>query len=360
MAVVFRFVTVTGTVRILPDVLDTPWRLTVIARHFVVPLAVVAISLGIVREIAAQDSKGGDVVSLLLQLESAKPKDLPALVHMLGALGPNALPETKAARTKAKDERIQRALDHAITWQAAARVTKTLRAAMATQLTFDGQYAEFKKDRELNLRALFALLDDESTAFEVRIVSCRGIADIADKKSLPRLRELHSDLLLPPSLREEIGILLAIFGDTHAVDAEFKEYSRFRDSKRPEVRLSANLQLANLYYRVRNYERAVASYETILKTSNEMYEMRRRAGLPKQFLTPLKAQTTLHYYNAACSNSLHGNLEQAKKYLREAVEGNPEHFENIDKDGDLINLRKHASYKKFKAELAEMFEEEEL
>ena len=74
----------------------------------------------------------------------------------------------------------------------------------------------------------------------------------------------------------------------------------------------------------------------------------------------MEAQRTLHFYNAACSNSLHGNLDRAKKYLRKAVEGNPEHFENIDKDGDLIRLRKDPSYKKFKEELGRMFEDEEL
>ena len=284
----------------------------------------------------------------------------PIIIHELVELGTDALDAIRAARDVAPAGPTRRALARAVTWIVAARLSEVMLAGIKTQLTFDGQYAEFRQDAKENLPALLAIIDDESVLFNLRITSCRALADIGDRSVVPRLRELHGDLLLPPSLREEIGIVLAVFGDTFSVRKDLQEYGRFARSPRATVRLSANLQLAHLYYRIRDYERAVETYEKIIELTRNLFDARKRAGLPKELLAPIRSRLTLHYYNAACSNSLNGSLERAKEYLRKAVEADPTHFSNIDKDGDLINLRRHESFPEFRKQLGKLFEEEEL
>jgi len=304
---------------------------------------------------------------IVAKLRTVPHDERPPLVRDLIDRGAAALDAVRAALDAAPDgapgaagESARRALERARTWIVAATVVETLRRGIESQLTFDGQYAELAASNEENVPALLALLDDETTAFEVRIAACRALADVHDESAVPRLRDLAADLLLSPTLRAEIGVVLASFGDTHAVDRELRELTRFAASTRPTVRLGANLQLANLAYRIRDYEKAVAAYEQVLTVSRDLYESRQRAGLPPALLEPLRSQLTLHYYNAACSNTLHGNLERAKEYLRKAVEGHPEHFSNIEKDGDLRRLRGDPSYAEFRRELGKLFEDEEL
>lgn len=311
------------------------------------------------------DAQDGELIAaqagkLIAELRKADASRHPTIVHAIVALGEDALSAVQTAQDTTPAGPTKRALARASTWIVVGQVSAVLRAGIETQLTFDGQYVELKKGAKKNISALLAMIDDESVLFDLRITACRALADIGDSSVVTRLRKLHGDLLLPPTLREEIGVVLAVFGDTLSVRRDLKEYGRFVKSPRPTIRLSANLQLAHLYYRIRDYERAVEAYEKILKISKDIYDARKRSGLPKQLLEPIKAQMTLHYYNAACSNTLHGNLERAKRYLRKAVEGDPMHFSNIDKDGDLVQLRRHESYPKFKKELRELIEEEEL
>jgi tetratricopeptide (TPR) repeat protein len=326
-------------------------------RELVLLLAVFLVQPVSAAEDPAADEKARELVASLL---AASSDERPGFVERLIALGPDALATIEDARKHASDGSVLGALERAATWIAAGRVTEVLERGIETQLTFDGQYAELRADAAKNVPALLALIDDESTDFAVRVAACRALADVAEPAVVPFLRELYSDLLVPPALREEIGVVLAIFGDGFAVRKELKEYSRGAKSRRIRERLSAHIELANLNYRIRKYRSAVESYEEILRLTKELYDARRRSGLPKALLAPIEAQLSLHYYNAACSNTLFGDLERAKDYLRKAVAGNPEHFSNIEKDGDLLKLRQHPSYPEFRRELGKLFENQEL
>ena len=137
-------------------------------------------------------------------------------------------------------------------------------------------------------------------------------------------------------------------------------YAKFADHQRSLVRLSANIQLSNIYYRIRDYEKAVEAYEKIIELSERIFKAESQAGIPKELLDARKEQLNLHYYNAACSNSLNGTLERARKYLLKAVQENPEHYGNISKDGDLLKLRKDPGFPAFMKKLGRLFEDEEI
>ena len=302
----------------------------------------------------AEEKNAGAIIEKL-----EKGGDAPRLARELAKLGPDAL-GTIRARLKSGPGAVTRILELARNTIIAEQVSQLLRRGIKSQLSFDGQYNELAANRDENIEALFYLLSDEASPLAVRLSSCRALADIGNKSLLPRLRQLYWDLLLDTRLREELGIILAVFGDTQAVEKELARYVKFVDHQRTLVRLSANIQLSNLYYRIRNYEKAVGAYEKILELSERIYKAERQAGMPQEVLQARENQLNLHYYNAACSNSLNGSLDRARKYLLKAVQGNPEHYENIGKDGDLLKLRKDPGFPAFMKKLGGLFEDEEI
>lgn len=298
-----------------------------------------------------------DLIARVLQSKSTLRRDA---VDELIAIGPEALDDVRAARDETKDEEAARALDHAATWIVAREILPILERGIESQLTYDGQYAELADFGKGVSRALVAIVDDSASPFADRIAACRALADLGDKEVLPDLRRLERDVLLPHGLREQLSILLAIFGDRHAIEREIAEYERFAADRVLSVRLAALTQLANLWYRIRDYKKAVGTYEEILSIYEQVLKDQRDAGTPAEFLQAVERELTLHYYNAACSNSLYGDLDRAKEYLRRAVEGDPTHFDNMTADGDLRRLREDPSYEDFRRELGKLFEGKDL
>lgn len=335
---------------------------------------------------------------LIRELKEAPRSRRPLLVEKLIALGPEALETVRAARDAAEDPGVRKHLGKAAIWQLATAITPVLEAGLETQLTFDGQYSDLEKHGKEGVRTLLAIVDGSTEPLPLRLAACRALADVGDASILTKLRSLYGDILLydvghpnaPELLRDQIGILLAIFGDTHGIEGELKKHQRFVRHERWNIRLSANLQLSNLYYRIRNYKRAVEHYEEILqiyatRIDEDTIEIeslhreidrlagadsrkrqlerarhqRRREGLQAE-LKALRTRRVLHYYNAACSNSLHGKIERARTYLKKAVQGDPTHMDNMEKDGDLAKLRAHPSYQSFRKNLGKLFEGRDL
>ena len=321
-------------------------------------LTILVIFPGLSSQPAAADP-GTDEKALAIIGQIKKNVGNNQLVRDLAKLGPEALATIRSGIKKGPGP-VSATLVKARNLIISTRVAGVLQRGIKSQLSFDGQYNELAENRTENIEALFFLLNDESSPYAIRHGSCRALADIGDKSLLPRLRQLYWDILLDPDLRNELGIILAIFGDTTAIDNKLTRYSRFTDHQRSLVRLSANIELSNLYYRIRNYARAIEAYEKILEISEKLLKTQRQARVPQEVLREGEQQLNLHYYNAACSNSLGGNLERAKKYLLKAVQGNPEHYGNIGKDGDLINLRKDPGFPAFMKKLGRLFEDEEI
>ena len=321
-------------------------------------LTILVIFPGLSSQLAAADP-GTDEKALAIIGQIKENVGNNQLVRDLAKLGPEALATIRSGIKKGPGP-VSATLVKARNLIISTRVAGVLQRGIKSQLSFDGQYNELAENRTENIEALFFLLNDESSPYAIRHGSCRALADIGDKSLLPRLRQLYWDILLDPDLRNELGIILAIFGDTTAIDNKLTRYSRFTDHQRSLVRRSANIELSNLYYRIRNYARAIEAYEKILEISEKLLKTQRQARVPQEVLREGEQQLNLHYYNAACSNSLGGNLERAKKYLLKAVQGNPEHYGNIGKDGDLINLRKDPGFPAFMKKLGRLFEDEEI
>ena len=223
---------------------------------------------------------------------------------------------------------------------------------MQTGLFFDGQYHDLKKAGDDARVALLFLIEDEDAADGIRRGALNALADVGGTGLLDELRGLQSDVLLPGFLREEIGTVLAIFGDTRKIDRRIKEISKLLDDTNPAVVVAANSDLAHLYYKIRKYSRATECYERILEVFDNLEKIPTFRAPPGYF-----RERALHQYNAACSYSLAGDLEKARASILKAVEMDPMHFVNMEKDGDLRRLREDVGYAEFREKLAKLLEE---
>jgi tetratricopeptide (TPR) repeat protein len=317
----------------------------------------------------------GEIAELIRKVREASPSERPLAVQALASAGREALEPAKKARDAEADPELKRAFGRAVTWIVAREAVGRLEEGLKTQLNFDGQYDSLEEFGAEAPEALLALIDDEATHPEIRLAACRALADVGDRSLLPRLRALHHDILLYPMLREQMGILLAIFGDTRVLEPQFEKLLRITRQPDPprqsdprlrlaalERRHDAYLDLANLYYRTRDYDKAVEFYEAILAINKELADSLGRLRLPliESYVEEVARRQVLYYYNAACSNSLKGDFERAKKYLKEAVQGDPSHYANIEKDGDLSKLRAEPGFPEFLRELGKLFEDEAL
>jgi tetratricopeptide (TPR) repeat protein len=287
-----------------------------------------------------------------------------AVAELIDA-GTDALEAVRAALSRAESETppksgaVNRALEKAATWIVAREILPVLERGLESQLTFDGQYTELSSWGKNGIDALLAIVDDSASEFEIRIAACRALADVGSAELAAPVRALQHDILLPHGIREQLEILLAVFGDLHGIENEMREYERFARDENLAVRISALTQLANLSYRIRRYEKAGEYYDEIISLYSDTLTRQKESGAPEQFLEALRRELDLHCYNAACSASLAGEIERAKTFLRRAVEGTPLHFENIEADGDLLRLREDPSYSEFRKELGRLVEDVE-
>lgn len=307
-------------------------------------------------ELAARKEISARIAAVREASEARRPAALRRLIE----IGPDALPAVRRAREAADSPALRAAYGRAATWILADRVSEVLQLGLETMLTFDGQYSELSRHGAEGIDTLLALVDDSSTILPLRVAASRALADVGDSSLLPRIRRLHADPLMPHVLREQLGILMAIFGDTHVISRELAEYRKHSAHEHPAVRVPALIQLSNLHYRIRDYAKAVEAYEEILAVFDRQVERVKTLGGSPEAVAALREEQTLHYYNAACSNALLGDYEKAKKYLREAVRRDPTHFENVEKDGDLRRLRAQPGWKEFSAELGRIFEGQSL
>jgi tetratricopeptide (TPR) repeat protein len=167
---------------------------------------------------------------------------------------------------------------------------------------------------------------------------------------------MFHDPLLNSRLTEEIGILMAIFGDAYAVNHEIGRLEELISQGEAEapVHLLRNVRLSELYYQIRDYSKAVDCYDRILLVYERHYRAAGRRNLHPQFIK----EFALRYYNAACSRTLNGDTEKAKEFLRKCIKLDASHFENVAKDGDFSKLRGDDSYGEFRKALRKLLPRE--
>ncbi len=271
-------------------------------------------------------------------------------------LGATGLPAVSQALSAASEDSVRAALREIARWQLAAKITPVLQAGLATNLRYDGQYDQLREEGEDVSGALLLLIDDEATTFGIRMVACNALADTGDRDLLPELRRLFHDPLLAPALVERIGILLAVFGDTHAVDQELSTLESLDISlvENPDIAMSRDLRLAELYYEIRDYTSATGCYERLIPLVERNYLLISGQVSSAAQKQRLRQNVALVYYNASCSYSLKGDLENAKKNLRRCIELDPTHLESLRSDGDLKRLRESEGFEEFRNELRKL------
>ena len=330
------------------------------------PTVVLLLLLG-VEQAGADDESGGGVAAveaLIRDLKAAgdvSQREV-ALFHLrsAGALG---VETTRAARDAAPRGKLRDSLHEAYLWQLTARATGVLQVGIDSQLTFDGQFASLRNEGKDIVDALLRLIDDEVAPILIRVHATRALADVIEDNDeatkhhvLPHLREWNADVLVAPVLREQIEILLAILGERNRLFQDIRRLEKMSNSQNVGVILRTNEALATLNYRIRNYEKAVSHYDRILVVMEDIHKRQKDLGVPDAALEELRLQMALHYYNAACSNSLHNDISKAQELLKKAVRLHAEHFDNINRDGDLRALREDSGYAEFRQELEAMFE----
>lgn len=252
-------------------------------------------------------------------------------------------------RTGKKEKSIREALDRAAAQILAAKFLPTILERVQTGLYFDGQYDDFREEGPEVVPALLHIFEEEEVPDPLRRGAANALADLADATVLPRLRSLREDPLLSAELQEEAGILMAILGDTHHVDRKIAEILKYAGDRNPSVAVNANVQLAHLYYKIRKYVLATESYERILKIFDDLRKDETLTLNPRFF-----KDLALHHYNAACSYSLADRLEKARDNLRKAIELDPTHLKNMEKDGDLRKVREAPDHEEFLKKLKEL------
>jgi tetratricopeptide (TPR) repeat protein len=317
--------------------------------------------------LSAEERKAAvDPGPIIARIREAPASERRRLVQDLAAAGPLALEATRRARDEASDPEVKEALARAALWQLVAKMTPALEASLESQLTYDGQFAELAPEGAEAAAALLALAEDAASSFPLRLTALHAIADLAGPGKGPeperlreRLRAIHRDVLAPERLRDQAGMLLAILGETQTIGPEIARLEKLSESDDPRDSVSADIELANLYHRIRSYEKAVKCYDRILRFYERIFEAQKRQRAPPEVLERLRRELGLHYYNAACSSSLAKDVTKAKALIRKAVELDPIHFSNMEKDGDLANLRKDPDYQAFRRELGKPFEKSE-
>lgn len=334
--------------------------------HLVWTLTVAGVGI-----VPGPDGESAGVASLIEGVRTATALERPARAHELALCGPEAISETRRARDSASTEELKATFARATRWQLARKITPRLLEGYRTQLTFRGQYVNLLEEGPELIPALLALVDDTASDARLRLSACRALADALDPTLTPpgreaplripdrdallaSLRRLYHDVLLAGLLREQSGILLAILGDTQAVDSELRRLEKRAASDDLVESTQSHLQLANLYYRIRQYDKAVRSYDRILAFYERFLELQVERGATGEALESWQRELALHYYNAACSSCLNQDLEKSRTLLRKAVKLDPSHAEHVDQDGDLLDLREDPGYAAFIRELREL------
>lgn len=304
------------------------------------------------------DSMGEESVGAARRLEQAPDGERARVLHAIVIEGD--IESTRRARDEVQDAGLRAALARAVRWQLARRIAPRLAEGQKSQLVYAGQYAELSREGPEVLGALLALMADAASEPETRLGASRALADMVDPQLsrpggdplrdaerpalLAELRRLYHDPLFPALLANQVGMLLAILGDTQAVDSELARLERLSLSTDEFESTRSYLLLADLSYRIRDYAKAVKSYEHVLVFYERVLDNQKRRQAPLEVLREIAKELALQYYNAACSASLGKEIDKAKRYLRRAVALQATHYENLEKDGDLENLRRDPEY----------------
>lgn len=220
-----------------------------------------------------------------------------------------------------------------------------------------GQFKELR-DLEPYVRdALLKILHDEDLAIDLRMRSAQALGDVSDASILPALRALLDDFLIEEWLEQELGFLLARFGDRSFVEKEITAAEALLAREHPggaaiPSLLEAHARLAEIYYRTADYSLAARHYEQRIVLLEDLV-----AIVTTQVRQALHEEIAVLYYNLACAHALTGRLDDAFKALETALEKRGVSMAMLENDGDLLALRQDRRFSEWLANQRTKFKE---
>ena len=182
--------------------------------------------------------------------------------------------------------------------------------ATRSRMVFAGQYEPLMPLQPFVGQFFLRLLLDTPQSFPLtsRNVVVLALRDLYPKPPSPRLAEqiaeMAKDDLEPLNLREQLAYLLAQWGDRELVQDRIAALEKDIEGREGEDRAEAQKALADLYYNLRDYQKAADLHRAHLRSAE-------KSGA---------ALTPSDYYNAACNMSLAGDLQGAVAELERALE----------------------------------------
>ncbi|MFN0057548.1 MAG: TPR end-of-group domain-containing protein [Planctomycetota bacterium] len=229
---------------------------------------------------------------------------------------------------------------------ASAWVRRRLENSLKTEggIRYLGQFKDLADLAPYVRDALLRILQDENFAIDLRLRSAQALGDVSDASILPVLRGLLDDFLIEEWLEQELGFLLARFGDRSFVEKEITAAQALLAREHSEGAaipslLEAHARLAEIYYRTAEYPLATRHYEQRIVLLEDLV-----AIVTTQVRQALQEEIAVLYYNLACAHALTGRLDDAYKALETALEKRGVSMQMLENDGDLLALRQDDRY----------------
>ncbi|MCA8957831.1 MAG: hypothetical protein KDC87_17275 [Planctomycetes bacterium] len=250
--------------------------------------------------------------------------------------------DAKAGKSEvpaAKPDKMLEALQKAKPEQRGAKLLALLEDRIATNAVFAGQYKDLTPiEGVADLLSSWAAKPPEQArdTTTLRTASIRALRDIhgskAQKGLLEALHGMVADALESSAVRNEAVFALAQFGDRKYVDRLIQHYASFTEREGAPDRAGGHQGLANVYYQLRDYKRAIVSYKALI------------AMLENKQLQQDGADVL--YYNAACSMALAGDKDAAIAHLGKALAYGKTSRRMLESDMDLGSLRGDPRFRK--------------
>jgi hypothetical protein len=217
-------------------------------------------------------------------------------------------------------------------------------------LIFAGQFEHLKKFGPRAVRGAMLLMKDidlhpegyHRKAWEV-------VADVGtkgDKAVLAELKDISTDFLMEDEIQDGAVYAMAVLGDTSGLERKIKEYQE-RAQEDPRQSFPSMEKIASIYYHSRQYKKSAGVYFTLIQQIQKILEANQDKLSEKQKVGYGDWVANLAY-NCACSLSLDKNFPGAYSMLALCLKNDSDVKKihaNIQRDGDLKNLREHEAFK---------------
>lgn len=217
-------------------------------------------------------------------------------------------------------------------------------ALAAPGLRFHGQYAHLAVTGDAGVDALMAIFLDDDVAVQRRRSAGYALGDIGNDRLVPQLGKVADDFLTEEWLEREAVYLLARFGDRTRVERWIAVHTEITEqelnSRTLTAMLGAHSELAEVFYRIRDYATAVRHHEKKLVLLRDL-----RERVVPELATALDEEIGLVRYNLACSLCLSGRIDDSFRRLEEGLEEGHVSLAMIDRDGDLARIRADERFK---------------